>query len=218
MPSADGTRRRGERKFWNKIARIYDSWIEKAFEDQYKVFRVKIRSHVQPTDVVLELGTGTGDIALHVAPYCKNVVGIDIAPEMIAIANRKKSEQNHDNISFQEGDAYDLPFAGDSFDKVICCNALQTMKEPLRAMIEGRKVLKDGGEFLSITYCFDDSSFWDRLKLIKWVMLYGKPRYWINFTREELIAHFKRADFELIEDEDVWLKPVVLFLRSRKMG
>jgi ubiquinone/menaquinone biosynthesis C-methylase UbiE len=86
---------------------------------------VKIRSHVQPTDVVLELGTGTGDIALHVAPYGKNVVGIDIDPEMIAIANRKKSEQNHDNISFQDGDAYDLPFAGDSFDKgssLLCLN------------------------------------------------------------------------------------------------
>jgi ubiquinone/menaquinone biosynthesis C-methylase UbiE len=218
MNSVDVKRKKNERKYWNRISRIYDSWIEKAFEDQYAEFRLKFGSSVQPTDTVLELGTGTGDIALHIAPHCKEVVGIDLAPEMITIANGKRSVWNLENISFQVEDAYNLPFDEFSFDKVICCNVLQTMKDPLRAITEGRKVLKDGGDFISITYCFGDSSFWELLKLIKWVILYGKPRYWINFTRNDLIANFKRADFEILEDEDIWKTPVVLFLRCKKRG
>jgi ubiquinone/menaquinone biosynthesis C-methylase UbiE len=91
MNSVDVKRKKNERRFWNRISQIYDSWIEKAFEDQYAEFRLKFSSSVQPTDTVLELGTGTGDIALHIAPHCKEVVGIDLAPEMIAIANGKRS-------------------------------------------------------------------------------------------------------------------------------
>lgn len=39
MDSIDVMRKKNERKIWNRIARIYDSWIEKACEDQYVVFQ-----------------------------------------------------------------------------------------------------------------------------------------------------------------------------------
>ncbi len=204
-------------KFWSKVAKVYDQWIESAFRDQYDVFRAKISSYIQQDDIVLEVGTGTGDIALRVAPKAKKVVGIDISPEMIAIASRKISELNLKNLAFQVEDAYKLPFAEFTFTKVMSCNSLQTMKEPFKAIIEGKRVLKEGGEFISITYCFGDSGFLEQLKLMKWIILYGKPKYWLNFTTNGLAACFEKAGFEIIEKEVVWEKPTVLFLRCRKV-
>jgi len=209
-------RKKGERKFWSRVARTYDQWIEKAFKGQYEVFREKVRLYIQPDDVVLEIGTGTGDIAFHIAPFCKKVVGIDISPEMIAIARQKNFESSLENLTFQAEDAYNMPFAGSSFSKVICCNSLQTMKEPLKVIQEGKRVLNEGGDFISITYCFDDSSFLEQLKLIKWILLYGKPKYWFNFKSNDLIDDFKKGGFEVIEKEFIWEKPVVLFLRCKK--
>ncbi len=217
MMKVEDKRKKGEKGFWSKIANRYDKWIDRAFADQYEAFKSKISSYMQPDDAVLEVGTGTGEIAFHIADHCKKVVGIDISPEMVTIANRKKNETDIKNVTFQVEDAYELPFADSSFDKVICINALQTMKEPLKAIMEGKRVLKEGGEFISITYCYGDSSFLEKLKLIKWVILYGFPKYWNNFSRNELTGYFERVNFKVIEKEDVWKKPIVLFLRCGKV-
>ena len=212
----DENKMKEEGKFWNKIAKRYDQWIQTAFEDQYKVFRAKIGSYIQPDDIVLEIGTGTGDIAFHIAPKCKKVIGIDIAPEMISIANRKNLDAKFNNLSFQIGDVDDLSFAESTFTKIVCCNSLQTMKVPLNVIRGGKKVLKEDGEFLSITYCYGDSGFVEKLKLIKWTIKYGIPKYWSNFKQKDIAAHFINAGFEIIEEGVVWEKPVVLFLRCRK--
>ena len=135
---------------------------------------------------------------------------------MIAIAKKKNSMLDIDNLTFKIGDAYNLPFNDSTFDKVICCNTLQALKEPQKAIMECRRVLKDEGEFISITYCFESSGILEQLKLIKWVILYGKPKYWHNFKRDDLIVHVKEANFQIIEKKDVWQKPVVLFLRCKK--
>jgi ubiquinone/menaquinone biosynthesis C-methylase UbiE len=216
MNNEDEKRRKGERIFWSKVARRYDGWVERAFADQYKIFKSKLISHVQPDDRILEIGTGTGEIAFYLAEKCKEVVGVDISSEMIEEAKAKKTKLNKKNITFFVEDAYHLPFPSESFDKVICVNALQTMKEPTRAIKEGKRVLKKGGEFLSITYCFGDSGFYQKLKLTKWIILYGLPKYWHNFKCKDISRLFKRLDFEIIDEQRIWKRPVVVYLRCQK--
>ena len=56
-----------------------------------------------PEDRVLDLGTGTGAIALAVAPDADTVVGRDISDGMLEEAIRKADEQGHENVAFGEG-------------------------------------------------------------------------------------------------------------------
>jgi ubiquinone/menaquinone biosynthesis C-methylase UbiE len=210
------SRIKGETKFWSRQAYKYDRWIKNAFNDQYDIFRAKFKSLVKPDDVILEIGTGTGDIAFNLAPLSKKVIGTDISSEMISEANRKLENKNLRNLTFKKADAYNLPFDDGMFDKVVCCNTLQTMKEPGRAIKEARRVLKDGGEFISITYCYGDSDIVELLKLVKFAMKRGKPRYWKNFSRKKLVNYFDNGAFKIIEREDILKKPVVLFLRCKK--
>ena len=191
MDKNDKKRISGERKFWDKTAKVYDDWLESSFKEQYNTIKSKVLLNIKSTDTVLDMATGTGEIAtcrLTVAYY----------------------------FTFQVEDAYNLPFPDSSFDKVVCCNALQAMKEPNRAIEEGKRVLKDDGEFISITYCFADSGLIEQFKLFKWVVLYGIPIYWTNFTCKSLVDHFEDANFKTLEDIEVWQKPVILFLRSEK--
>lgn len=135
---------------------------------------------------------------------------------MIEIAKQKNAKNGYKNLSFQVGDAYDLSFDKNKFNKIVSCNVLQTIKDPFNAVEESNNILGDGNLYLSITYCYGDSSVLDKVKLIKWVILHGKPKHWHNFKSGELINLFQESGFEIIEREWIWKKPAVLFLRFRK--
>ncbi|MCK5414121.1 MAG: class I SAM-dependent methyltransferase, partial [Thermoplasmata archaeon] len=121
---------RKERRFWSSVAPSYDSWVGEAYEDQYRTFNLHLLDVVGPEDSVLEIGAGTGNITLHIAPHVRSIVGVDLSAEMVQVARKKCSSMGLSNVEFQVGDAYELPFEDGTFDKVVCVNVLQTMKEP----------------------------------------------------------------------------------------
>lgn len=216
LDKTENKRREDEKRFWDKGAVKYDRWIENSFDEQYRVFRKRIKSYIRSDDEILEIGCGTGDISFQVAPLCKKVTGTDISPEMIAIARSKLADGDYPNLSFSVEDAYKLPFPDAAFHKVICVNALQTMKEPERVVREARRVLKNNGEFIAVMYCYGDSKVKDIIKLFTFVVKRGRPKYWTFFKRGGVAKLFTDAGYEIVEAEDVWDEPVVCFVRGRK--
>jgi ubiquinone/menaquinone biosynthesis C-methylase UbiE len=91
----------------------------------------------------LDVGTGTGDGALAIAARHPdaNVVGIDVAPRMIAEAERKTPDDLRGRITYRVADAADLPFGDGSFDLVAHSNMLPFFDEVAR-------VLRPGGHAL----------------------------------------------------------------------
>jgi ubiquinone/menaquinone biosynthesis C-methylase UbiE len=66
---------------------------------------------------VLDVGCGSGVQSMHLAPYAKEVVGIDLSENLIEIA--KERCKQYQNARFQVGDACQLPFPDQSFDFII---------------------------------------------------------------------------------------------------
>lgn len=143
--------------------------------------------------------------------------GVDVTPEMIAIAERKL-EAEQANIFFQQADACALPFESDTFDTVMSVNALQTMDQPELALTEMNRVLKPGGELLLITYCSGESSADDNADLFNWVTKYGGQAMWHSFHSAQLEDLLQSNGFEVMEAERIWEGPVVAFLRGRAIG
>jgi ubiquinone/menaquinone biosynthesis C-methylase UbiE len=93
----------------------------------------------------LEIGVGTGRIALPVSPYVGSYYGVDISSAMMAVL---RSRQDGRAIRLLEGDALRLPFADASFDAVIAVHVLHLVADASAVLRELARVLRPGGLFL----------------------------------------------------------------------
>jgi ubiquinone/menaquinone biosynthesis C-methylase UbiE len=97
----------------------------------------------------LDVGCGTGFLALELAVRGHRVTGVDFAPAMIAEARRKAAE-GRVAIRFEEADAERLPFAARHFDLVISRHVLWTLPHPEVAIDEWIRILRPGGRLVIV--------------------------------------------------------------------
>ncbi|MBR6038324.1 MAG: bifunctional demethylmenaquinone methyltransferase/2-methoxy-6-polyprenyl-1,4-benzoquinol methylase UbiE [Candidatus Methanomethylophilaceae archaeon] len=98
----------------------------------------------------LDVGTGTGEIAFHVARTAgagSTVVGVDITPKMLEMAEKKEKEMDLPvKIDWRVGDALNLDFEDGSFDLVTSGYMLRNVTDILKAVSEMHRVLAPGGK------------------------------------------------------------------------
>lgn len=128
--------------FWNRYAKLYDFEIahpsKAAYAEMYRRMRKVLSSDMD----VCEVATGTGLIALNIAPAVRSVIAIDYSHKMIETANSKPKPRN---VEFRLGDATKLAFDDNIFDAVIVSNALHIMFDPAKVLSEIARVLKSNG-------------------------------------------------------------------------
>jgi phosphatidylethanolamine/phosphatidyl-N-methylethanolamine N-methyltransferase len=108
------------------------------------------------TGRVLEVGVGTG---LSLPDYKKHldVVGIDLAPEMLEKAReRVKSEKLTNVTGLHEMDASNLRFADHTFDTVVAMYVITVVPDPQKVMQELARVVKPGGEVMLVNHFSKD--------------------------------------------------------------
>ncbi len=105
-------------------------------------------AHVQPTDRVLDVATGTGHTAFAFAPHVREVIATDITPEMLVEGERLKEEGGMTNVKFQLADAHQLPFEDASFDVVTCRRSAHHFTAIRKALREMHRVLRPGGRLV----------------------------------------------------------------------
>src|SRR4029077_19863777 len=95
---------------------------------QVEVVREQLRIFVGPRrdERALDVGTGAGTLALALAPLVKEVVGVDIVPELLEHARANAPA----NVTFVQGDATRLPFETGSFDLVCTRRTLHHVAHP----------------------------------------------------------------------------------------
>jgi ubiquinone/menaquinone biosynthesis C-methylase UbiE len=94
----------------------------------------------------LDVGTGAGAFALALAPLVREVVGVDIVPELLAEGRRRAPA----NVELLEADATALPFGFGSFDLVCTARALHHVPRPELVVAELTRVLKPGGTMVVV--------------------------------------------------------------------
>ena len=111
-------------------------------------------AHLVPGESVLEVGCGTGEMAMRARARSGPrgaVAGIDPSLEMIAVARRKAARAKLD-IDYRVASVEALPFADATFDVVLSSLMMHHLPEDLkpRALAEIRRVLKPGGRLLVV--------------------------------------------------------------------
>jgi ubiquinone/menaquinone biosynthesis methyltransferase len=100
----------------------------------------------------LDLATGTGDIAFAMSERGAKVVGLDITHRMIELAIEKKLKKSNSPTLFLVGDMQALPFPDASFDVVTTGYGLRNVPDLSVAIDEIRRVLRPGGQALSLDF------------------------------------------------------------------
>ncbi|MFA7382246.1 MAG: methyltransferase domain-containing protein [Desulfurivibrionaceae bacterium] len=139
----------------NHVAWLYDPLIEKLSFGREQRFRTKTMAllELKPTDRVLDVGCGTGTLTLMIADAIlgqNEIIGIDAAPKMIAIA-RKKAALAESAAHFQVGIAEQLNFADNFFDLTVNSMFTHHIDRELKQCFfrEAWRTLKPGGRLIT---------------------------------------------------------------------
>ena len=103
---------------------------------------------IRPGEAVLDLGCGAGFdafIAAQLVGPAGRVVGIDMSPEMIAVAEAGLKAADFSNVEFRPARVEDLPFPEESFDVALSNGVLNLIPDKPRALSEVFRVLRPGG-------------------------------------------------------------------------
>jgi SAM-dependent methyltransferase len=114
-------------------------------DERADALRERVRRFVPLTgnERALDAGTGTGALAFALAPLVREVVAVDVVPELLEQARARAAA--HPNVDFREGDATALPFGDGEFDLAGSLRTLHHVPRPELAVAELARVTRRGG-------------------------------------------------------------------------
>jgi SAM-dependent methyltransferase len=161
-------------------------------------------------DVVLEVGCGVGRVGRELAGHCREWIGCDVSPSMLAFARELLADSP--NVRLVEISGFDLaPIEDASVDVVYCTVVFMHLDEWDRYgyVEEARRVLRPGGRLYvdNFNLCSDDG--WSVFERLRAVAPADRPsQISKSSTPQELRTYLERAGFagiEVLEDRP-WVR------------
>ena len=136
------------RRIFNQVVPVYDllNHVLSAGQDlHWRRFTARAM-RLAPGDKVLDVATGTGDLAMAIAalPARPLVVGLDLVPAMLGPARRKVAKSRA-RVGLMAGDGTALPFDDQTFAAVSIAFGIRNIPRRGAALAEMRRVLRPGG-------------------------------------------------------------------------
>jgi len=164
MAQAVSSRTRAARELFAPLGPTYDRYarvLSLGQDPRWRSFLVD-RIEAGPGDVVLDVATGTGAVALelHRRKGC-SVVGVDQSTEMLDEARRRVTlAAATREIRLVEGRAEELPFEDGSFDGLTVTYLLRYVDDPGAALAELARVVRPGGTMASLEFGLPPAPVW----------------------------------------------------------
>lgn len=142
---------------FDSIAHRYDflnHFLSMGIDKGWRKKAINKLKAIQPQSV-LDIATGTGDIAFEVHKRLKpaTLVGVDLSEGMLNRAREKAREKNlEEKITFEKGDSENLRFANNSFDAVIVAFGVRNFENLDKGLAEIYRVLKPGGKLVVLEF------------------------------------------------------------------
>jgi SAM-dependent methyltransferase len=142
-----------QRGIWDRYPEIYQREVDKRFIPV--VQQVIRRAALSPGQHVLDLGTGTGSVALQAAPLVAphgDVLAVDLSPAMLAAAQQRARAMGVGNVRFHEGRAEAIPAEDGAVHVVLASLSLMYAVDRAAAVREIARVLRPGGRLVAAVW------------------------------------------------------------------
>lgn len=158
-PYGDGSgdKTRQVREMFDSIAPAYDFMnraMTMGIDRLWRHKAVRLLRDCQHDDI-LDIATGTGDLAIAMAralPEAR-ITGVDLSPEMLAVARHKVSERGlAERIRLEEGDAEQLALPSAEADTVTVAFGVRNFDSPERGLSELHRLLRPGGRIVVLEF------------------------------------------------------------------
>jgi phosphatidylethanolamine/phosphatidyl-N-methylethanolamine N-methyltransferase len=141
--------KRQVQRAYELYAPIYDFLFDWIFAPG-RVAAVK-HLEIQPADLTLEVGIGTG-LNLPLYPPTARLVGIDLSQEMLDKAVERAHALAMPNVTLKVMDATSLDFGENEFDKALATYTISAVPDPVAVLREMRRVVKPGGTIVILNH------------------------------------------------------------------
>ena len=202
-------------RFWDNVSKRFGNSNRTMNSPALQTIRQNADKYFTPTDKILDIGCGPGDITFEIARKTQEVFATDISEGMIDAAKQKAVGQNINNIKFFRTDLFNKNFQTASFDVITAFNMLHyvTVKQPLYDKIY--EYLKPQGFFISSTACLRE-----RKSALRFMMA-GMSTFNIGpeilfYKTSELESEIEDSGFTIIEAIDIARLPE-RFIIARKV-
>lgn len=142
---------------FNSIAWRYDflnHFLSFGIDRLWRKRAIKIIFSRYTNPSILDVATGTGDLAITAMPYGPSgITGIDISANMLEIGRQKVLKKGYaDKIELIEGDSEELPFGDNVFDVVMVAFGVRNFADPQLGLSEMLRVVKHGGMVMVLEF------------------------------------------------------------------
>jgi len=147
---------------------------------------------------ILEVGVGTGS-SLRDYPSSKQIVAVDISREMLRRVERKLKNYNG-SVELCQGDLQNLPFKDGIFDTIFSSWVFCSVTDPVRGLIELRRVLKKEGRLLMLEHVKSQN------RALGYMMDKSNPlaaRLGVGDINRDTLANLREAGFKIKEERNV---------------
>jgi len=153
--------------------------------------------------IVLDVACGPGIVTAALAEKAREVVALDVTPEMLSQARQRCAKTGLKNVTFREGSATDLPFADGSFDGVVTRLSIHHFQEPRRAFDEMFRVLRPDGALVVADVVSSENA--DESALQNAIEMLRDPSHVRMLAPSELLSVIEDAGFQ-IDTQSTWDK------------
>jgi SAM-dependent methyltransferase len=139
-------------EMWDRASEKYDTHTGHGMNNEREeaAWRHALRALLPPPPAdVLDVGTGTGVMALLLADLGYSVRGVDLSEKMLSLAQRKASERGA-HVRFEVGDAMEPPGEPENVDVVFSRHVIHMLTHPQRALMNWFRLVRPGGRVVII--------------------------------------------------------------------
>ncbi|GFZ33252.1 methyltransferase type 11 [Clostridium zeae] len=177
-------------------AKWYDKNSRKSRIAEMKQYADEVASYVNKNANILEVAPGPGYLSIELAKKGFNLTGVEISPDFVEI-EKNNAKQANVSVDFKEGNASNLPCEDNFFDFIVCSAAFKNFKDPVKALSEMHRVLKQGGTSLIIDMNYKATSEDIETEVRKSGMK-GFDKYFVKLAFKTFLKQsaYTKEDFE----------------------